>query len=72
MAKSGATVKAIGDDAFLTRGMHGLDYVDLFVRKGNRTIKVPSAPTSVNCSVTYTVTQSVASPPVIALVTSGC
>jgi hypothetical protein len=39
-AKNPAAVKGIGEDAFLTRGMHGLDYVDLFIKKGKATIKL--------------------------------
>jgi len=38
-AKKQTAVKGFGDDAFLTRGMHGLDYVDLFVKKGAVTVK---------------------------------
>lgn len=40
VAKSGTTVKGLGEDAFLTRGLHGLDYVNLYVRKNNRTINL--------------------------------
>jgi hypothetical protein len=39
-AKNLLAVKGLGEDAFLTRGMHGLDYVDLFIKKGKATIKL--------------------------------
>jgi len=39
-AKKQTAVKGLGDDAFLTRGMHGLDYVDLFIKKGAVTVKL--------------------------------
>jgi hypothetical protein len=39
-AKNSAAVKGLGEDAFLARGMHGLDYVDLFIKKGKTTIKL--------------------------------
>jgi len=39
-AKKQTVVKGLGDDAFLTRGMHGLDYVDLFIKKGAVTVKL--------------------------------
>lgn len=39
-AKKQTPVKGLGDDAFLTRGMHGLDYVDLFIKKGALTVKL--------------------------------
>jgi hypothetical protein len=39
-AKNPVAVKGLGEDAFLTRGMHGLDYVDLFIKKGKATIKL--------------------------------
>lgn len=39
-AKTRTTVKGFGDDAFITRGMHGLDYVDLFIKKEAVTVKL--------------------------------
>jgi hypothetical protein len=39
-AKKPVAVKGLGDDAFLNRGMHGLDYVDLFIKKGAVTVKL--------------------------------
>ncbi|MEP7153855.1 MAG: hypothetical protein ABI856_19290 [Nitrospira sp.] len=33
-AKKPVTVKGLGDDAFMNRGAHGLDYVDLIIKKG--------------------------------------
>lgn len=33
-------LKGLGEDAFIERGMHGLDYVDLFIRKGKTTIQL--------------------------------
>jgi hypothetical protein len=39
-SKKPVTVKGLGEDAFLERGMHGFDYVDLFIKKGNTTIKL--------------------------------
>jgi len=39
-AKKPVAVKGLGDDAFLNRGMHGLDYLDLFIKKGAVTVKL--------------------------------
>lgn len=39
-AKSPTAVKGLGEDAFIARGMHGLDYVNLFIRKGKTTIQL--------------------------------
>lgn len=39
-AKKLVAVKGLGDDAFMNRGMHGLNYVDLFIKKGSATIKL--------------------------------
>ena len=39
VSKKPAPVKGLGDDAFMDRGMHGLDYVSLFVKKGSTTVK---------------------------------
>lgn len=39
-AKKPVTMKGLGDDAFMNRGMHGLDYVDLFIKKGGVTVKL--------------------------------
>ncbi|HEY7531479.1 MAG TPA: hypothetical protein VH681_01700 [Nitrospiraceae bacterium] len=38
-SKKPVTVKGLGDDAFMDRGMHGLNYVNLFVKKGSTTVK---------------------------------
>jgi hypothetical protein len=34
------TIKGLGDDAFLDRGMHGINYVNLFIKKGGTTVKL--------------------------------
>ncbi|CUS34670.1 hypothetical protein [Candidatus Nitrospira nitrificans] len=39
-AKKPAPLKGLGEDAFVERGRHGLDYVDLFIRKGKTTIQL--------------------------------
>lgn len=39
-AKNQTPVKGLGDEAFLTRGMFGLDYVDLYIKKGGATVKL--------------------------------
>lgn len=39
-AKNPTAVKGLGDEAILTRGMFGLDYVDLYIKKGGTTIKI--------------------------------
>jgi hypothetical protein len=39
-SKKPVTVKGLGEDAFIERGMHGLDYVNLFIRKGKTTIQL--------------------------------
>lgn len=39
-AKKPVPVKGLGDDSFMNRGMHGLDYVDLFIKKGAVTVKL--------------------------------
>ncbi len=39
-AKNQTAVKGLGDEAFLTRGMFGLDYVDLYIKKGGTTVKL--------------------------------
>ncbi|MGB4069199.1 MAG: hypothetical protein WBK08_14320 [Nitrospira sp.] len=33
-------VKGLGEDKFIERGMHGLDYVNLFIKKGETTIQL--------------------------------
>ena len=38
--KKPTALKGLGEDAFIERGMHGLDYVDLFIRKGKTTIQL--------------------------------
>ncbi len=40
ISKNPVTVKGLGDDAFMDRGMHGLNYVNLYVKKGGTTINV--------------------------------
>jgi len=39
-AKKPVAVKGLGEVAFMNRGMHGLDYVDLFIKKGTVTLKL--------------------------------
>ena len=39
-SKNPTAVKGLGDDAFIERGMHGLDYINLFIRKGTTTIQL--------------------------------
>ncbi|MBA5865956.1 MAG: hypothetical protein GDA67_04570 [Nitrospira sp. CR1.3] len=39
VSKKPVAVKGFGDDAFMDRGMHGLNYVNLFVKKGTVTVK---------------------------------
>jgi hypothetical protein len=39
-AKKPTALKGFGEDAFIERGKHGLDYVDLFIRKGKTTIQL--------------------------------
>jgi hypothetical protein len=39
-AKQPVAVKGLGDDAFMDRGMHGLDYVNLFIKKGTVTVQL--------------------------------
>jgi hypothetical protein len=39
-AKKPVAVKGLGDDAFMDRGMHGLDYVNLFIKKGTVTVQL--------------------------------
>ncbi|BCA53220.1 hypothetical protein W02_03600 [Nitrospira sp. KM1] len=40
VSKKPVTVKGLGDDAFMDRGMHGLDYVNLFIKKQGVTVKL--------------------------------
>lgn len=40
ISKNPVTVKGLGDEAFMDRGMHGLNYVNLYVKKGHTTINV--------------------------------
>ncbi|SLM49196.1 protein of unknown function [Nitrospira japonica] len=40
LAKKPVQLKGLGDDAFMNRGMHGLDYVDIFIKKGSATVKL--------------------------------
>ena len=39
-AKKARPFKGLGDDAFMDRGAHGLDYVDLFIKKGAVTVEL--------------------------------
>lgn len=39
-AKKPVTVKGLGDEALIDRGAFGLDYVDLYIKKGNTTVKL--------------------------------
>ena len=39
-AKKPVAVKGLGDEAFMDRGMHGLDYIDLFIKKGTVTVQL--------------------------------
>lgn len=39
-AKKAVSVKGLGDDAFMDRGAHGLDYVDLYIKKGTTLVKL--------------------------------
>jgi len=39
-AKKQVVVKGLGDDALMDRGAFGLDYVDLYIKKGNTTVKL--------------------------------
>jgi hypothetical protein len=39
-AKKPVAVTGLGEDAFMDRGMHGLDYVDLFIKKGTVTVQL--------------------------------
>lgn len=40
ISKNPMTVKGLGDDAFMDRGMHGLKYVNLYIKKGDTTINL--------------------------------
>ncbi|MEP7153856.1 MAG: hypothetical protein ABI856_19295 [Nitrospira sp.] len=40
VSKKPVAVKGLGDDAFMDRGMHGIDYVNLFIKKGAVTVKL--------------------------------
>lgn len=40
ISKDPVTVKGLGDEAFMDRGMHGLNYVNLYVKQGGTTINV--------------------------------
>jgi hypothetical protein len=39
-AKQPVAVKGLGEEAFMDRGMHGLDYVNLFIKKGTVTVQL--------------------------------
>jgi hypothetical protein len=40
VSKKPVAIKGLGDDAFMDRGMHGIDYVNLFIKKGTVTVKL--------------------------------
>ncbi len=40
VSKNPVVVKGLGEDAFMDRGMHGINYVNLFVKKGGTTVKL--------------------------------
>lgn len=39
-AKKPTAIKGLGEDAFMNRGAFGLDYVDLYIKKGAVTVKL--------------------------------
>jgi hypothetical protein len=39
-SKKPIAIKGLGDDAFLDRGMDGLTYLNLFIKKGNTTVQL--------------------------------
>lgn len=39
-AKKPVAGKSLGDDALMDRGAFGLDYVDLYIKKGSTTVKL--------------------------------
>lgn len=39
-SKKPVAVKDLGEEAFLDRGMHGLEYVNLFIKKGTVSIQI--------------------------------
>lgn len=39
-SKKPIAIKGLGDEAFMDRGMDGLDYVNLFIKKGDTTIQL--------------------------------
>ena len=40
VSKNPVVIKGLGDDAFMDRGMHGINYVNLFIKKGGATVKL--------------------------------
>ncbi len=40
VSKNPVPIKGLGDDAFMDRGMHGINYVNLFIKKGATTVKL--------------------------------
>jgi hypothetical protein len=40
VSKKPVVIKGLGDEAFMDRGMHGINYVNLFVKKGGTTVKL--------------------------------
>ena len=39
-AKNPTAVTGLGEEAFITRGMFGLNYADLYIKKGGTTVKI--------------------------------
>jgi hypothetical protein len=46
VSKKPVALKGLGDEAFIDRGMQGLNYVNLFVKKGGTTVKLSLQETS--------------------------
>jgi hypothetical protein len=40
LAKNATALKGVGEEAFLVRKLHGIDYLDLFTKKGDVTVKI--------------------------------
>jgi hypothetical protein len=40
VSKNPVPMKGLGDDAFMDRGMHGINYVNVFIKKGDTTVKL--------------------------------
>lgn len=39
-AKNPTAITGLGEEAFITRGMFGLNYADLYIKKGSTTVKI--------------------------------